>query len=116
MEQQVTITTASKEALRPLVLSAIENEKSMLQLGIERTRERLAQFEERHRMSSEVFERRLNALELQETVDFTDWRMEIGMLRLLKSQYRALDDGRVDITVPAVSARGDRGVTHRAVF
>jgi len=96
MVQQLTIETASKEALRPLVESAIENQKRMVCLGIERTRARLAAFEQRYGLSSEVFERRLNTLELQETVDYTDWRMEIGMLRLLESQYRALDEARVD--------------------
>jgi hypothetical protein len=43
-----------------------------------------------------TFERRLNALELPETVEATDWRMEIGMLRLLESQYQALQEVRLD--------------------
>jgi hypothetical protein len=47
-------------------------------------------------MSSAEFERRLNALELIETVEFTDWRMEVGMLRLLENQYRALREAQLD--------------------
>jgi len=47
-------------------------------------------------MSSAEFERRLNALELIETVEFTDWRMEVGMLHLLESQYQALREARLD--------------------
>ncbi|MGA9348936.1 MAG: hypothetical protein WBW48_09040 [Anaerolineae bacterium] len=47
-------------------------------------------------MSSAEFERRLNALELIETVEFTDWRMEVGMLSLLESQYRALQEAQLD--------------------
>jgi hypothetical protein len=96
MVQQLTITTTDKTTLKPLVASAIENEKKMLSLGIERTRERLAEFEQRFDMSSAEFERRLNALELAETVEFTDWRMEIGMLRLLESQHQALREARLD--------------------
>jgi AraC-like DNA-binding protein len=96
MLQQLTITTTDKTMLKPLVESAIENEKKMLSLGIRRTRERLAEFEQRFGMSSAEFERRLNALELTEMVEFTDWRMEIGMLRLLESQYQALQEAQLD--------------------
>jgi hypothetical protein len=47
-------------------------------------------------MSSEEFEQRLHSLELVETVEFSDWRMEIAMLRLLKRQYQALEDARLN--------------------
>jgi VCBS repeat-containing protein len=96
MSQQLTITTTDKTMLKPLVESALENEKKMLALGIERTRKRLAEFEQQFGMSSAEFERRLNALELIETVEFTDWRMEVGMLHLLESQYRALREAQLD--------------------
>jgi hypothetical protein len=96
MLQQLTITTTDKTTLKPLVESAIEHEKKMLSLAIRRTRERLAELEQRYGMSSAEFERRLNALELQETVEFTDWRMEIGMLRLLENQHQALREAQVD--------------------
>jgi hypothetical protein len=85
MLQQLTISTSDKEKLKPLVESALEREKEMLALAIRRTREQLAGFERQFGMSSAEFERQLNALELQETVEFTDWRMEIGALRLLES-------------------------------
>lgn len=96
MLQQLTITTTDRTTLKPLLESAIENEKKMLFLGIERTQERLTEFEQRFDMSSAEFERRLNVLELAETIEFTDWRMEIGMLRLLESQYLALQEARLD--------------------
>ena len=96
MLQQVTIKTKSKTTLRPIVLSALENEKRMLSLGLSQTRRRLAEFEQQHGMASDEFERRLNSGELDETVSFTDWRMEIGMLRLLERQYEALIDATID--------------------
>lgn len=96
MLQQLTITTTDKTILKPLVESAIEREKEMLSLAIRRTHERLTEFEQRYDMSSAEFERRLNALELQETIEFTDWRMEIGMLRLLENQHQALREAQVD--------------------
>ncbi len=96
MLQQLTIKTSDKTTLKPLVESAIEREKEMLSLALKRTRERLTGFEQKFGMSSAEFERRLNALDLQETVEFTDWRLEIGALRLLESQRRALQEAQVD--------------------
>jgi hypothetical protein len=47
-------------------------------------------------MSSGVFERRFEARELAETLDFTEWRMEIQALRLLKEQYETLNEARLN--------------------
>ena len=96
MLQQLTIKTRDRAALKPVLQSAISNEKKMLALGLERTRQRLAEFEQKFGMSSAEFERRLTANELEETVEFTDWRLEIGALRLLESQYEALQEAQVD--------------------
>jgi hypothetical protein len=95
MLQQLTIKTRDKAMLKPLLESAIENEMKLLSLGLDRTRERLAEFERKYDMTSAEFERRLNTLELTETVEFTDWRMEIGMLHLLESQYQTLQETQV---------------------
>ena len=96
MLQQVTVKTTNRATLKPLLESAIENEKKILSLGLDRTRKRLAEFEQKFGMTSAEFERRLNASDLAETVEFTDWRMEIGMLRLLESQYQALQEAQLD--------------------
>jgi len=96
MLQQVTVRTEDRKTLKPLLKSAIENEKKMVQLGLDRTRARLVDFEHTFQMSSTEFERRLNASEIAETVDFSEWRMEIGMLKLLERQYRALEDAELD--------------------
>jgi len=74
----------------------IVNETQLLFLGLDRTRKRLAEFERAFDMTSAEFERRLDALELTETVEFTDWRMQIGMLHLLESQYQALQEAQAD--------------------
>jgi hypothetical protein len=92
----MTILTEDRTVLEPLLKSALKNEKKMVALGLERTRQRLEQFESEYGMSSTDFERRLNSLQITETVDFGDWRMEIGMLRLLERQYKALDNARLD--------------------
>ena len=96
MLEELTVRTTDKAVLKPLLESAINHERDMLMFGLRRTRERLAEFEQRFGMTSEEFERRLNAAQLEETVEFTDWRLEIGMLRLLENQYQALRDARLD--------------------
>jgi hypothetical protein len=91
----VTITTERATLLRPLLGAAMQNEARLAAYGIRRTQERLAAFEELG-MSSGVFERRFEARELAETLDFTEWRMEIQALRLLKEQYETLNEARLD--------------------
>jgi hypothetical protein len=95
MLQELTIRTNDRATLEPVLKAAIENEKKMLSLGLERTRQRLAEYERQYGMTSDQFERRLNALEVTETVAFSEWRMEIGMLRLLESQHRALQEAEL---------------------
>jgi len=95
MLQQLVITTSDKTALKPLLESAIENQKKALKAGMSRTQARLAEFEKRYGLTSTEFERRLNARELEETFDFTDWRMEIGMLALLEKKYVALHEAHI---------------------
>lgn len=96
MLQQVTVRTDDRKTLKPLLKSAMENEKKMVLLGIERTRARLAELEQTYHLTSEEFERRLQASEIAETVDFSEWRMEIGMFKLLERQYKALEDAELD--------------------
>jgi len=96
MAEQLTIITSNRSQLRPLVTSALERQKRLLALGVIRTRAHLTAFEKTYNMSSEEFERRLRTLELTETVDFTDWRMEIETLRLLEEQSRTLEEARLD--------------------
>jgi hypothetical protein len=95
MLQQLTIKTTNKATLRPILRSAMEGEKRMTSFGLQKTRQRLADFESQFGMTSAEFERRLNSGELEETVALTDWRMEMGTLRLLEKQYEALQQARI---------------------
>ena len=96
MLQQLTLKTTNKATLNPVLRSAMEGEKRMIAFGLQKTRQRLADFERQFSMSSAEFERRLNSGKLEETVTLTDWRMEMGMLRLLEKQFEALQEARID--------------------
>ena len=91
---QVMVTTESPSVLRPLLRTAIQNEAKSLTHGIRRTRERLIAFEEQFGMTSEEFERRYTAAEIDESLASIEWLGEIKMLRLLSEQKLALDGAR----------------------
>jgi DNA-binding NtrC family response regulator len=95
MTQQLVIKTSDKDSLKGLVESALEREKKLLQASIDKTRARLAEFEERFGMSSMEFEKKLKAGEIKETPSVTEWRMEIGMLQLLERKCASIEESSI---------------------
>jgi hypothetical protein len=80
----------------PLMQSAVERERRMLERSIERTMQALAEYEQRHGMSSREFYRKFNTGdELEDNVEFASWAGEVEMLRLLQEKYQALDGVQV---------------------
>jgi hypothetical protein len=96
MLQEVVIKTNASEALKPLVETAIRNQLKALQHGIQRTKERIAEFEKRTGISSTEFEEKLQANEVEETIETIDWNMELAALRLLEGQYQSLSEAKID--------------------
>lgn len=90
MSQQVIVTTDVPVALKPLLTSAIQAELRLLELGLARTSKRLSAFEEQYGLTSEVFERRFEAGEVEESLDCIEWAGEIKTWRLLTTQQQAL--------------------------
>jgi len=96
MLQEIVIKANADESLKPLVEVAIRNQLKSLQHGITRTKERVTEFEKRAGISSDVFEKKLQDGELEETVETIDWNMELAALRLLENQYQSLSEARID--------------------
>jgi hypothetical protein len=90
MSQQVIVTSDTQAEIKPLIESAIRTELRMLELGLERTAQRLRTFEEQHHLTSEEFERRWTAGHLPEGLDFIEWAGEIQTHRLLQAHRHAL--------------------------
>jgi phage shock protein A len=95
MTQQLTITTESSAALKPLLEVAIRSQIKTLELGLRRTREKIAAFETRFNMSSKEFQRRFNGRDLKETLEFVEWQGELKTLQRLEEQKHALASARV---------------------
>ncbi len=90
MVQQVTVTTNAPIALKPLIEAALRSELRMLELSLQRTSQRLRAFEAQYGLASDEFERRFNAGEVEESLDFIEWAGEIKTYRLLDTQRQAL--------------------------
>ena len=90
MVQQVTVTTDAQIALKPLIESALRSELRMLELSLQRTSQRLRTFETQYGLTSEEFERRFNAGEAEESLDFIEWAGEIKTYRLLEAHRQTL--------------------------
>lgn len=96
MLQEIVIKTNADESIKPLVEVAIRNQLKALQHGINRTRERIAEFEKRMGMTSQEFERKLREEKIEETIETIDWNMELVALRLLENQYQSLREAKID--------------------
>ncbi|MFZ5820815.1 MAG: hypothetical protein ACOYYJ_13020 [Chloroflexota bacterium] len=96
MLQEIVIKTTAEESLKPLVEVAIRNQLKSLQHSIQRTKERIADFEKRAGLASTEFEKKLQAGEIEESMETIDWNMELTALRLLEGQYRSLREAEVD--------------------
>ena len=96
MLQHITIQTSDIERFKPLLETALDREAKLLEYSIQRTREALAPFEDRYKMTTDEFERKFNAREIEETLDFLDWWMEVEALRHLETRRNLIKDARVE--------------------
>ncbi len=88
--QQITIVSESMTALKPLLESAIQTKLRMIGLGIERTQQKLAEFERQYEMISSEFEAIFDSGKIDETLDYIEWSGEIETLRRLQAKYQTL--------------------------
>lgn len=96
MLQEIVIRTENADALKPLVRAALEREAKLLEHSVQRTRAELEDFEKRHAMTTEEFERKFKEREIEETLDFLDWWMEVEALRHLEHQLQSMREARLD--------------------
>jgi hypothetical protein len=77
---KVTLISTRDRPLQPLVEAALGNELRLLEAGIQRTEQRLREFEHKHQMTTTEFVARYENDELPESLEFAEW---IGEHRLL---------------------------------
>ena len=90
MLQQITIQTSYLERFKPLLETALDREAKLLEYSIQRTREALAPFEDRYKMSTDEFERKFNDGTLGDERTWFDWLAEVEAARHLKAKVESL--------------------------
>ena len=85
---QLTLVSTHQRSLKPLIEAALINEQRLLQAGIQRTEQRLREFEAEHQITTETFICRYENDEFEETLGFVEW---IGEYRLLKQLREKVD-------------------------
>ena len=95
MLQHVRVTSSGPAAIKPLLEAAIRSQMRALEHGIQRTRERLVEFELRFQLSSAEFEHGFESGQIEETIEYIEWSGEIKTLHLLEDQMSALQSTRI---------------------
>lgn len=88
--QTLTLTSSAQTSLRPLIEAAIHNELRVMQAGIRRTQQRIADFESRYGMTTAEFLQRYRNDEIAETLETIEWFGEWKMLERLREDEMAL--------------------------
>ena len=96
MLHQITIQTTNLEQFKAMLETALGRETKLLEYSIERTRKALTPFEARYQISTDEFERKFKSREIEETLDFLDWWMEVEALRHLEAKRNLIKDARVE--------------------
>lgn len=84
------LVSASRQAIKPLLEAALENELGLLEAGIRQTEQRLLNFEEKYRMSTAEFLSAYKDDKFGETMEFIEWIGESKMLARLLEKSEAL--------------------------
>ncbi len=95
MLQEIVIRTENADALKPLVRAAMDREAKLLEHSVERTRTALEAFEKRYDMTTQEFERKFKAREIEESLDFLDWWMEVEAMHHLENQLQSMREAQV---------------------
>lgn len=95
MYQQITIETLNAQRLKPVLEDAIQAQLADVEIGIQKTRAKLQQFEKQFGMTTAEFLRRFHPGDLEETLDFIEWQGETKMLKFLEEKHEALKNTRI---------------------
>ncbi len=91
MSTQLLIELPNKEGAQ-VVFHALESYKARLQAGIERTKRRLGEFEQRYKTSTDYFLKYMAAEDLAEgDLEYVEWSGEAQLLKSLEQELIELE-------------------------
>jgi len=92
MSVQIVIELKDRKGIQPII-QAIESYKKRLQASIERTKRRLAEFEQRYGVKTDYFLREMSAEDLQGgDLEYVEWAGEAKLLEGLQSELAELEN------------------------
>ncbi len=92
MSVQMVIELADRQGAQA-VLQALETYKTRLRLGIERTRRRLREFEQRHGVTTAHFLERMAAEDLSsDDLEYVEWAGEAKLLKGLETEWVTIEE------------------------
>ena len=97
MSVQMVIELKEKGGAQP-VLQAIESYKARLRASIERTKRRLADFEQRYGVDTDHFLREMTAEDLEGgDLEYVEWAGEAKLLQGLEAELAELEHARYQL-------------------
>lgn len=93
---QITLFSQREEALRPLIESAIEDQLSVLEVGMRQTQHRIQAFEKQFGLKTDDFVRQYADDAFQETLDTIDWLGEYRMAQRIQAKIDTLKEIQYD--------------------
>ena len=87
---ELKLTSKHSGSLQPLIEGAIAEALRSTEAGIQRTTQRLQDFEEKYQLSTEAFLRRYENDEFQETLELDEWIGECLLLQRLQEKVERL--------------------------
>ncbi len=88
--QKLTLLTTAQKELRPFMKAAIDNELRVMQAGIRRTQQRIANFEAQYGMKTDEFLHRYRNDDITETLETIEWFGEWKLLERLREDEAVL--------------------------
>ena len=86
----LTLVSPRNHPLQPLVEAALAKELHVLEAAIQRTEQRLKEFEQQHQMSTAEFLTRYENDELAETLKLDEWIGEYRLLARLREKTETI--------------------------
>jgi DNA-binding SARP family transcriptional activator len=83
---ELTLISQDSGSLKPFVEGTISEALYLTETGIQRTEQRLQEFEGKYKLSSQEFLQHYEDGEFLETLDFDEWIGEIQMLHRLQEK------------------------------
>ncbi len=87
---ELTLISAYRQPLQPLISAALGNELRLLDSGIRRTKQRLGAYETKYNLPTREFIRRFATNEFDETLELIEWIGEYRMLERLEEKRSVL--------------------------